>query len=542
MNLWRTLYHLARADFLERVRRYSFLITLGLTIYLGYVSVPPNHGTYITMEIAGHRPVYDSAYIGAIEAMESVLFLSLAGFYVVRNALERDLQTRVGQILAATPLARVNYTVGKALSNFAVLAAMVVVVAVAAGAMQLIRHEDTTLHIGALLAPFAFMLLPAMAVVAGTAILFESISWLRGGLGNVIYFFLWIFAVSLPNLGDNAFTHPRLSDPLGFSFAVPSLQADCEAAFAGCASARNSFALGFNFKENGQFWDLATYHWSGIHWTPEILLSRVVWFLLGLGLAALAAIFFHRFDPAREKRKSARSRKTKSGEPEQGPWEQFKPVRPIAAKLSPLACSSIPALVRIAPIAKAELRLMLKGRSRWWFIVAGGLGIASFALPVPEARQVMAGFAWLWPVLIWSQIGAREARSGTESLIFSCNRSLYFQLFAVWLAAVIVTMTTGLGYVLRLLISGDLHAALAWLAAALLIPSLAVALGVWSGSSKLFEVIYTLWWYTGPMSHVPGLDFLSSSHSFRTPAIYLCSAFVLLIAAYLGRRRKVGYA
>ena len=36
MTAIRTLYHLVRADFLERARRYSFLILVGTTVYLGY--------------------------------------------------------------------------------------------------------------------------------------------------------------------------------------------------------------------------------------------------------------------------------------------------------------------------------------------------------------------------------------------------------------------------------------------------------------------------------------------------------------------------
>jgi hypothetical protein len=36
MNAGRVIYHLARADFLERVRRYSFLVMLGLVVLLGY--------------------------------------------------------------------------------------------------------------------------------------------------------------------------------------------------------------------------------------------------------------------------------------------------------------------------------------------------------------------------------------------------------------------------------------------------------------------------------------------------------------------------
>lgn len=52
MTTARALYHLARADFLERVRRYSFLISLALTTYFCYVCLPPNHASYVTLRIA----------------------------------------------------------------------------------------------------------------------------------------------------------------------------------------------------------------------------------------------------------------------------------------------------------------------------------------------------------------------------------------------------------------------------------------------------------------------------------------------------------
>lgn len=542
MKMVRTLYHLVRADFLERVRRYSFLITLGLTIYLGYISAPPNHSKYITMQMSGHRALYNSAYIGTLVAMMSVLVLSLAGFYVVRNALDRDLRTGVGQVLATTPLTRPLYTLGKMFSNFAVLAAMVGVVAIAAGAMQMIRHEDTTIHPWKLLSPFLFMVLPAMAIVASVAILFETIQWLRGGLGNVIYFFVWIVALSVPNMGEDAFTRPRLSDPLGFSLAVPGIASACETAFPGCTGGHESLSLGFNFKGDGQPWDLTTFRWEGIHWTPGLILGRLLWVGMALALAFLAALFFHRFDPARDKRqvKVPRQETTPAIEQESPGGESVAKSLPV--QLTPLARTRPRGRARIAQLVGAELRLMLKGRSKWWYLVAAGLFVASLTVPVAEVRQVIAAVAWFWPVLIWSQMGAREARSATESLIFCSEGALYRQLPAVWMAGVAVAMTTGGGFALRLLIGGDSRGLLAWLAAALLIPSLALALGVWSGSSKLFEVLYTLWWYVGPMSHAPGLDFTSANPGSRAPVFYLLAAGFLLAAAYLGRRVKLGYA
>src|SRR3984957_3402433 len=67
--------------------------------------------------------------------------------------------------------------------------------------MQFWHGEDTHIEFWKLLAPFLLIALPAMAVVAAIAVLFETISWLRGGFGNVVYFFVWTAALTLPVVG-----------------------------------------------------------------------------------------------------------------------------------------------------------------------------------------------------------------------------------------------------------------------------------------------------------------------------------------------------
>jgi len=75
----------------------------------------------------------------------------------------------------------------------------------------------------------------------------------------------------------------------------------------------------------------------------------------------------------------------------------------------------------------------------------------------------------------------------------------------------------------------------------LFIPSLALALGVWSGRSKAFEALYTVWWYVGPLHHVPGVDFAGTTAASSSSAAYLLVAGALLMAAYMGRRARLGY-
>src|ERR1043165_2991691 len=103
------LGRLAVADVRERTRRYSFLVTLGFTLYAAYLFVPPAGASYITLSLARYRGIYNSAWIGSLVSMMSTMFLSLAGFYLVKNAISRDRATGVGEILAATRVGKLTY-------------------------------------------------------------------------------------------------------------------------------------------------------------------------------------------------------------------------------------------------------------------------------------------------------------------------------------------------------------------------------------------------------------------------------------------------
>ena len=74
---------------------------------------------------------------------------------------------------------------------------MVAVLAATAPFIQFFRAEDTHYQLGPLLAPFLWVGIPAMAITAAVAVLFETLPVLRGGVGNVIYFFVWVAGFAL---------------------------------------------------------------------------------------------------------------------------------------------------------------------------------------------------------------------------------------------------------------------------------------------------------------------------------------------------------
>ena len=534
MRTIRALYHLAKADFLQRTRSYGFLVTLGITLYVACLFIPPSHSAYATMEIGGHRGIYNSPYLGALMAILISPFLSLAGFYLVKNAIDRDIQTGVGQILASTPLSKPLYTVGKTISNFAVLAVMVAIMGLAAIAMQFARNEDLNLQIIPLFTPLILVSLPVMFVVGSVAVLFEAIPRLRGGLGNVVFFFLWI-AVLVSRIAPAKQTGSAYFDLFGLGVLLPSIVNACQAAFPGTNA--NEMNIGINFRSEG--WDLTTFRWDGMNWTHDLVLSRLCWMGVGLGLALLAAVFFRRFDPAQESSKQARSAKSPSKSSEHRQKQRLEAVVPQhVATLRPLAKPSrfsFPFMVR------AELGLALHRLSLWWYLVAIGLIAVGLFSPLPVARGALV-FAWIWPLLIWSAMGTREARWRTNQLVFSTAHPLRRQLPACWLAGVIITVLIGCGTGIRLLVAGEQSGVIAWVAGAFFIPTMALAFGVWSGSSKLFEILYLLLWYLGPANGAAEIDFMGITGPLLAPhttAMFAAITAALLVFAVIGRRRQL---
>jgi hypothetical protein len=105
---------------------------------------------------------------------------------------------------------------------------------------------------------------------------------------------------------------------------------------------------------------------------------------------------------------------------------------------------------------------------------------------------------------------------------------------------VLVTALTGSGVAFNLLRASELTNLTAWTVAVLFIPTLSLALAVWSGDSKLFEVVYLILWYFGPMKQIlPQLDFMGASDqaiAAGMKTVYLIATFILSGTAIIGRR------
>jgi hypothetical protein len=458
-------------------------------------------------------------------------FVSLAGFYIVKNTIERDRHTRVGQILASTPISKFMYVIGKGVSNFSVLAVMAGILAFWGFIFQLWRGEDRHIEIIKLFGPCLLITLPTLAVVAALAVLFETIPLLRGGFGDIVYFFAWGAGLGVPMT-----TNSRFFDVSGSFLVVKSLM-------------KGTRTLGKNTGFSLSFGPIkyipATFRSEGILWSGGIILGRIAWIGVALLLAFLASLRFDRFDPSADRSREKSFREARGNKIAAAPIagsEEPDRIPAITPVLTMTAMGNAKPRFRIVPMLAAEIRLMIKGQKWWWYAIAAGLLIASAAVPAPGPRGMVLACAWFWPVILWSGMGVRESRDRTDQVLFSAPHPIARQLPAVWMAGITLALLTGCGFAIRLVAAGNTRGLLAWFVGALFTPTLALALGVWSGSSKPFVVLYTILWYVGPLHAIPLLDFMGSAPATAAtnyPATYLVVTCVLIVIAIAGRKRQL---
>lgn len=502
-------------DLIRQMRSYPFLIVIGLTIFLGYACVPAASSGYEVFYIGGVRGEYNSNWLGGMGAMLSSMLIWLFGFYMLRSGVSEDERLGVGQLIASSPISNFKYIFTKAFSNFIVLVTIEIVFITAFMVMQFIRGENLSFHIGGYLYPLVYIVLPSFILLAALAVFFDVCPGLKGVVGNIVFFFLWTF------LGIIAIENPNSYwDVFGLHIVGSDMLHD----------AMNTYEFLRESEEGGSFGyypvdgNIQTFQWDGVNWSYDILLLRFIWIVAAIVCIVLTSLLFNRFHKSSGKdsllAKAPRARSVRETN------ENKSFILTAIVKRN---------RVNMIRLIKAELLLMLKGLTIWWYIIAIGLILFGMLCPLSISRSWLP-IIMIWPIAIWSQMITKETLYRTDQLILSSCSPLY-KFFATWIAGIVVSLIISSGVIVQFISSGEMLLLVAWLSSIVFIPTLALALGIWSGSRKLFEVVYILWWYIGPVNDIPYLDFLGMKSA--QPMLYISLSFILLCVAIVGQQKKV---
>jgi hypothetical protein len=456
------------ADLRERTRSARFwVILVGMVLALSRC-FPPIEARYLIVALhGGERGFYSSAWVGLIVAMMFSSLFSLGGFYLVRGTLVRDIDTRVWQLLVATPMTRGGYLLAKWASHMVIFGTVIAVGLGVALAAQWIRAEDRSIDVIELIKPVLLLNLPGLAITSMFAIWFDLLPWLRRTAGNVLFFIVWIAITSvsvaqLENPNSQLVRSGWVSDPNGMVMVGRDFNRVRE------QQTGKEQDFGYTVGHVGTKKEPVRFEWKAWSVRPMDVLGRALWLLFALA-GVLAAAPLLDWAAARD----SGSAKTRSLAGSRLRW------------LDRLL--DVFARGRVGLLAVAELKSALRRRRVWWWLAAlVAFGLQAFGSGL--AMQAGMLLAWLLPLDILARSILQEKEHGTGGLVFTAPQALPRLLaarFAVGFALLLLLTLPG---VLRLLATTPI-AALAAITVSASIASWGLCLGALCRHARPFELI-----------------------------------------------------
>ena len=455
------------ADLRERTRSARFWVLLAVIMVATWRCFPPPEAQYLVLSLpGGARGSYSSAWVGMLLAMVYSSLLSLGGFYVVRGTLVRDIDTRVWQLLVATPMTRGGYLLAKWASHMVVFA-LIIGAGLCVGLLaQWIRAEDRAIDLAELVKPVLLLNLPGLAMTAMVAIWFDLLPWLRRTAGNVLFFVLWIAVTSVSVAQLESAANARVldswrSDPNGLQMVARDFHR------VRSEQTGTPQKFGFTIGIAGTRQAPVLFEWKSWRVRGIDVLGRTLWLFGALAGVLLAAPLL---DWAAARGSATRNARSRAG----------SRLRWLDRLLAPFARGSLGLL------AVAELKLALRQRRAWWWLAAlVAFGLQAFG--TGKAMQVGMLLAWILPLDILARSILQEREHGTGGLVFGAPailRRLLAARFAIGFGLLVVMTLPG---VLRLLATAPLAAAAA-LTVSASIASWGLGLGALCRNARPFEL------------------------------------------------------
>lgn len=469
------------ADYRQRSRSRGFWLTLLLTSAITFLLFPAENALYSVVNINGYRGVYNSAFIGDTLSLLNSLVFPIFGFYLIKNALLQDQRNKVDSLLAASAMNRFSYLGGKVISNFLLLSTLIVTMSLTAILIQYYRGESYQLDWYTLFKPQLIIVVPMTLIIAFLGVLFESIKLLRGGVGNLLFFFLWMPLLIL-----------QMESGLGANLIISQL----ESAVSLLPVISDNVAIG------GMPIDepLKTFLWHGTSFDEKAFYFWLYCLLFCLVVFLVSTIFYQRYDSS----PTRFNKRAKLITPDK--FSQSIIPENHVSQLSPLTANKTQqAFFRLLI---GEFRLLVRGRVWWWYTGALIQIVLAIVLPIETVRLILLPLFGIWSILIVSSLGCRDHQFNTLSIISYNVTTETQRLFCMWLAATVLQLILASGLLIKLTLETQSFSALQLIIGCCFIPALAITLGKLTQTTRTFEIVYLLLWYMGPVEKISVIDFL----------------------------------
>jgi hypothetical protein len=463
-----------RADFWIRFRRTSTAVMFLLLCITAYLWIPDPSTGKALIQLNEQRALYNSPALALATAALANILLGLIGYYLVSNSIGRDTRTRTGFVISSTTVKNFEYVLGIFFGNIIFLTAVIGGFMISSMIMQLVRGE-------AALAPSSFLwhyfiLVPPMILfVSAVAVLFESSKWLSGRIGDLLYFFVWMFVLAAvataaeKNGGKNWNSY---IDTFGFAFLLDGVKA---------ATHSDALSIGSTSFDASK----PPFIFQGLSLSSYWLGPRLVSTFYPLLIVATALPFFHRFNPLKVKASQGRTKQSLLS-------IVNRVSAPLASPLGLLAgrFAQKPGLVS-ATFSEMSLTLQL-------YPITIPLLLASWAIAIfasaHSLQQKVLPAIFVALALILADLATREKRSGTTSMIESMP--FLKRHFIMWKASTAVGLILLFTFIPAIRLAVDQpSSAISLMIGSLLMACAATGLGIASTNPKTFIVTFLMFLY-----------------------------------------------
>ncbi|HEY2345867.1 MAG TPA: hypothetical protein VGH80_08280 [Xanthomonadaceae bacterium] len=180
-----------RHELRRHMGRWPFFCALALMVALTHAMwVDPATGNAM-LTVNQTRVLYDSTVMAVMFASNLMVFIGLAGFYLVRGGVREDWTSGMGSILAACPASNASLILGRWLAAIVCLATL----SLAALLTVLVIHAfkvDAPIELLVYLRAWFWMSLPCVLFASGMAVLFDACAPFDSRLGDLLYFGGWM--------------------------------------------------------------------------------------------------------------------------------------------------------------------------------------------------------------------------------------------------------------------------------------------------------------------------------------------------------------
>lgn len=492
------IYHVFKADFLERTRRFSFMALCAVVMFLTFFSVPDVKAPFVSICIEPNifRQGSNATWIPITISLCGGILFPIVGFGFVRGNISMDRNSGFLYTSQSMNMKNSNYVIGKFTSNLLILTIMWFAAIVSAAVMLVLNFPGHTLTFYEYISPF-MGIYPGIFFAAVFAVILESLpihDKFNNAVGITTLFIMFLISYST---GDYNGPIIRIMDYSNYRWNMDSINSVVSPVIGHDVWETGILVPGGMFSGSNGTKEIL---FHGLLWDGSYLADKLFLIVICLILAAVAVMALERAE--RERKNTAKHSREHMRFTHSHYLSHFM----------------------------FELKMLLKGFPKAAFILVTGLWVYSFFAPL----QYVQGYVWVISLIftmpVFSQIGCREYEHNTVEYFMTIKFSLVKQTLYAYLWGVFVLLMISIPVALKWLWLHEYFCAFCYVVFSLFVPAVASFLGEYSKTRRAFETLFLLLCFL--MINIP--SFLLNGYV----AVIMGTGMVILLLAVFVKKVK----